>query len=150
MTTSIGELERNEAGSPSNAQAIDEHVFLIGRPPIGEYLGFVQSLVVDGQAADLGDLTEEWRKANDHVRTLESTEAGIANDPPIRELPHDLARLAGELARDPLFRRAFRFVPSRIALVEVDRLVVFQKSINLHYVEELKARVGKAPSLTSL
>ncbi len=128
----------------------DEHVFLVGRPPIGEYLGFVQSLAVNGHAADLGELTEEWRKANDHVRALETTEAGIADNPPIRELSPDLAALAAELGRDAMFRRVFRFVPSRIALVELDRLMVFQKNINLQYVEELKARLGNSPSPASI
>ena len=130
-------------------QVGDEHVFLVGRPPIGEYLGFVQGLAINGHAVDLGELTEEWRKANDHVRALETTEAGIADAPPMRELPPDLAALATELMQNPMFRRVFRFVPSRIALVELDRLMVFQKNINLRYVEELKARLGHAPSPAS-
>ena len=141
--------EQPPAAGSSVEQPGDEHVFLVGRPPIGEYLGFVQSVAVNGHAVDLGELTEEWRKANDHVRALETTEAGIADAPPIRELPRDLAALATELTRDPMFRRVFRFVPSRIALVELDRLMVFQKNINLRYVEELKARLGKAPSFAS-
>ena len=144
------EVPAPEAGVPPVEQAADEHVFLVGRPPIGEYLGFVQSLAINGHAVDLGELTEEWRKANDHVQTLETTEAGIADGPPIRELPGELAALAAELSRDPMFRRAFRFMPSRIALVELDRLMVFQKNINLRYVEELKARLGTAPSLPSV
>jgi hypothetical protein len=148
-TTSRGE-EPAAAGFTSVEQAADEHVFLVGRPPIGEYLGFVQSLAVNGHAADLGELTEEWRRANDHVRALETTEAGIADGPPIRELPPDLAELAAELTGDPMFRRVFRFVPSRIALVELDRLMVFQKNINLRYVEELKARLGAAPAPASV
>jgi hypothetical protein len=138
------------AGPMCIEQAADEHVFLVGRPPIGEYLGFVQGLAVNGHAADLGDLTEEWRKANDHVRVLETTEAGIADGAPIQELPRDLAALAAELAHDPMLRRAFRFVPSRIALVELDRLVVFQKNINLRYVDDIKARLGDAPSLANV
>jgi hypothetical protein len=138
------------AAGSSVEQAGDEHVFLVGRPPIGEYLGFVQSLAVNGHSVDLGELTEEWRKANDHVRVLETSEAGIGDGPLIRELPPDLAPLAATLARDPMFGRAFCFVPSRIALVELDRLVVFQKSINLRYVQELKARLGTAPSLADV
>src|SRR2546422_6770534 len=124
-TSTRGEQPPPAAGSAVE-RAGDEHVFLEGRPPIGEYLGFVQSLAVNGHAVDLCELTEEWRQANDHVRALETTEAGIADAPPIRELPRDLAALATELTRDPMFRRVFRFVPSRFALVELDRLMVFQ------------------------
>jgi hypothetical protein len=49
----------------------DPHVFLIGRPPIGELLGFMRTMAVDGQSIDLGNLTAEWRVANYHVQKLE-------------------------------------------------------------------------------
>lgn len=136
---------------PAASEAVvDDYVFLVGRPPIGNYLDFVQSLAVNGHATDRGELTEEWRKANDHVRTLETTEVGIADNPPIRDLPPDLAPLAAELLRDPIFQQAYRFVPVRIGLVDLDHLVVFQKHINLRYVEELKARLGSEPTAASV
>ena len=44
----------------------DEHVFLIGRPPIEEYLGFLV-VSANGQNLDRRALMDEWRSANDHL-----------------------------------------------------------------------------------
>lgn len=126
---------------------VDEYVVLLGRPPIGNYLRFVRSLAVNGHAADQADLTAEWRRANDHVRALEAKEVGIADNPPIGALPPDLEPLAAEVFRDPVLQQAFRLVPARLALVDLDRLVVFQRHINLEYVEQLKARLGDRPTV---
>ena len=126
--------------------ASDPHVFLIGRPPIGELLGFIRTMAVDGQTSDLGALTEEWRSANDHVIQLETDEAGLADNPTITPLAASLQTLADAVLADPIFRRAYRFVPSEIATIDLDQVVVVQKFINLAYVEQVKQRLGKTPS----
>jgi hypothetical protein len=41
----------------------------------------------------------------------------------------------------PIFRRSYGVVPSEIAMVELDRLVVYQKRINLDHVERLKTQL---------
>src|SRR6266571_6136791 len=38
----------------------DEHVFLIGRPPLSEFLGFVRLLSVEGQRVSQRQLADEW------------------------------------------------------------------------------------------
>ena len=45
-----------------------------------------------------------------------------------------------------MFQSAFGMVPTEFAIVELDRLVVFQKFINLGYVETLRAFLPSAPS----
>lgn len=133
--------------APGVATAADSHVFLIGRPPIGELLGFIRNMAVDGQNVDLADLTTEWRSANDHVLKLEKDEPGIADNPPVEPLPPSLNDLAAKVLADPVYKRAYRFVPSQIALVDLDGVVVFQKFINLAYVEQLKRRLSVKPSV---
>ena len=76
------------------AVASDPHVFLIGRPPIGELVGFIRTMAVDGQSVDLGSLTAEWRAANDQVLKLEKDEAGAADNPPFVALAESLRPLA--------------------------------------------------------
>src|SRR5437660_10413682 len=83
-------LERKERGPMTNGQPqqpqADEHVFLIGRPPMAEYLGYVKTQTVGGDAAAIGALADEWRAANDHIVDLENKEAGLADDPPVQEI----------------------------------------------------------------
>jgi len=125
---------------------IDEHVFLIGRPPLAEYLGFLTNQTVGGDKADVRSLAEEWRSANDHIHELEKREAGYADSPQIAPLADRLASLVGEVLKDPIFQRSFTIVPATVGIVELDRLVVFQKLINLNYIRQIQQQLGSTPS----
>ena len=50
------------------------------------------------------------------------------------------------MAADPIFRTAFDALPTRLALVELDRLVVSQKTIHLAHVRRLRDRLGADPT----
>jgi hypothetical protein len=122
--------------------ATDDHVFLIGRPPMGEFLGFVSVNSAGPDTVDLRQRAAEWREANDHIRELEGAEAGAADNAPIESLPPRLAALEPLVQADPTFQRSFQVVPVEIGMVELDRLVVFQKHIDLTYVGMLQAALG--------
>ncbi len=70
----------------------DEHVFLIGRPPIEEYLGFLV-VSANGQNLDRRALMDEWRLANDHLKMLEQQEAGWPDHPQVGDIPPHLHSL---------------------------------------------------------
>lgn len=129
----------------NNQQLVDEHVFLVGRPPLGEFIGFVSSLALEEQAADQRALADEWRKANDQIMRLENQEAGWADNPEILDLPSSFDSLREQVYRDPIYKRSFSIVPTSIGMVELDRLVVFQKHINLEYVRLLQNKLGQEP-----
>ena len=113
---------------------------------MGEFLGFVKAQTVGGNTQDLSELPNRWRSANDHIHELEIREAGIADSPPVLLLPPELESLRSKVLEDPIYRRSFQVVPSEIALIELDRLVVFQKCINLEYVARLKRSLGEQPA----
>lgn len=126
----------------SAAPVVDQHVFLVGRPPISEFLLYYRNLAVGAGPRDEEALLEEWRRANDRVRELESSEAGLADDPAILPLPPEVQSFAAAILADARFRTAFRFIPVRLAMVELDRMVVFQKHINLAFVRSVHERIG--------
>ncbi len=136
----------NDSAVTASAPLVDRHVFLDGRPPLGEYLGFLKSMAVDGEASDLRALSDEWRQANDHIRELEKQEAGIANNLETSPLPPELDELRGKVLADPIYRRSFSIVPTTFAMVELDPLVVFQKHINLDHVRRIQEALGRSPS----
>ena len=123
----------------------DDWVFLMGRPPMGAALTFIRESSAGGDV-DLSRLSGEWRAANAHLRRLEKAEEGMADDPPVADLPEALKPLEMKVLDDPVFRSAYFMVPSRIAMVELDRLVVFQKHINLDFVRMVKEALGPHPS----
>jgi len=134
------------SASPHVTTSVDDHVFLVGRPPISEYLGFLETQTLEGQTADRRTLADAWRTANDHVRQLETTESGWADNPTVQSLPAELEPLRDAVLADPIAQRAFALVPIEIGIVELDRLVVFQKSVNVSYVGELRTALGGTPT----
>jgi len=128
----------------------DQHVFLVGRPPMGEYLSFVKVQSVGGDAIDDRILGDEWRNANDRVRQLEAEEAGFADSPPLGPLPPEAQPFRNQLLDDPVFQRSFRIVPADVVMVELDRLVVFQKFINLTFIQQLRSTLSASPSTEEL
>jgi hypothetical protein len=122
----------------------DPHVFLIGRPPMSEYLGFVIAQAVDGQNADKRVLADAWRAANDHVVQLESDEAGAADNVEVEPVPPALEPLRERVLADPVVQRTFSLTPIDVGMVELDRVIVYQKKINLTHAERLRLRVEAA------
>jgi hypothetical protein len=60
--------------------------------------------------------------------------------------PSQSTNLRDRFLADPVVQRTFALVPIDVAMVELDRLVVFQKHVNLAYVHLLTARLEREAS----
>jgi hypothetical protein len=138
-----------DAESIESIRTVDE-VWLLGQPPLSDYLDFVRHWVIGGATADRAALTDEWRAANDYYHELEQAEAGIADRVGCRELDPELAAMAAEVMVDARYRQAFDTVPSSFGMVELDQLVIFQPHVTSQHVEALKAQLGPAPDPAAL
>jgi len=109
---------------------------------------FLSVVVQTGAATheDLPRLAEEWRVANDRVLELQDTERGFADNPAIADLPSAVHHLAIRAMSDPVFQRSFGLVPARFGLVELDKLVVFQKHIDLAHVRRVQDTISPCPT----
>src|SRR5690349_7333986 len=121
----------------------DEYLYLIGQPTLKQFLRFVKDRAVNPEGS--GDLTEEWQAANSVMRRLEKKEAGIANSPSIDPVGPD-SELLLEFLKNPLVRNGFNTVPTEVAYVNLNELVVYQHHIDLTFVRRLKQNLK--PSLT--
>ena len=121
-------------------------VWLLGQPPLQSYLRFVEEMVVDGAKIPKSTLVDEWRAANDYYGELEQSEAGFADKAEIQKLDKALVPLARAVKASPQFKRAFDTLPTRIEMVQLDRLIVSQKCISLHHTDAQKTRLGPAPN----
>ncbi len=148
----IGDPGADGAGRPGTGPAgaalpvdADESLYLVGRPKLRQFLRFIRDHAVDPPAE--GVLGAEWEEARARIVELEKTEAGLAERPTIRKVEVDskYRPLLAELLKDPLVRNGFNTVPTEVAFVELDRMVVYQKHIDLTYVRELQGRLGRSP-----
>jgi hypothetical protein len=126
----------------------DETLYLIGRPTLKQFHRFVRHQAVNPDCE--GVLTEEWNIASDYIRSLAQEEAGLADDPVITRLGAEYEPLLIEFLKDPLVQNGFNTVPTEVALIELDRLVVYQKHIDLTYIRQLRKRISSAPSMEEI
>jgi hypothetical protein len=137
-------------GSAVALEPTDPIVYLTGRPPINEFTQYVKTRAVNGHRADEAALVEEWRTANAHLRALEKSEAGCADNPTILPLPDSMVAPAAAALDRTEARLSYQHLPHQWALVEIDQLIVTQKSVNLRFVEDLKNALSPGPSPEAL
>jgi hypothetical protein len=127
--------------SLDNTTGTVEEVWLLGQPPLPRYLDFVKKKAVCTANRPRAELVDEWREANDYFYSLETKEAGLADQIRIRDLDQNLQPLIDDVRQDTRFRRAFDTLPTRFALVELDRLVVSQSHVDLTHARRLQTRL---------
>jgi len=130
----------------ANQDSVDECLYLTGRPTVKQFLRYVRNHAV--KPPDDGTLIDEWEAAYDFIRTLTKEEAGAADNPGITKLEVNANNeaLLTEFLKDPLVQNGFNTMPSEVAFVELDRLVVYQHHIDLSYVRLLERELGPAPT----
>jgi hypothetical protein len=123
-----------------------EFLYLLGGTPLEEYLEFMKREPIDADRLDPKQLETTWKAADTIRKKLQRHEADWADFPPLQPLPPELQELAARIRADPFFQRAFAPLPFALAVVELDRLAVRQKTINLNQVRRLQERLGPAPT----
>ena len=131
---------------PTRPPAGEKHVYLLAHTPFKQFMDYMSTEPVDAQTTDRRRVADEWRAAHEYVRELGLAEAGWADNPPRSAVPAEMEPLVTRVLADPVYHKAFTSVPVEIGLVELDRLVVRQKAINLVHVQRLKDRLGSNPS----
>lgn len=125
-------------------------IYLLGHGALGLFIEFIDDAVIKGADFDLAALTAEWRAAVDYYQQLEVTEAGIALQGSHRELDPVYQPWAAELQTLPSFRRTFDILPTTFGMVELDRLIVYQRSVTRDHIESLRASVPAAPDAAAV
>jgi hypothetical protein len=132
------------------ADEVRDELWLLGQPPLSDYLDFVRESVAGGAEMNPRVLCDEWRVANDHYYELEKREAGMADRAECLELPEAMRPLAEGLAAHPHFRMTCDCLPASFGMVELDRLILYQPHVTLPFVEALRARLTPPPDARGL
>ena len=145
------EMQRNITGLPlspatQEPAAQEEEACLLGQRSLRKYLDYVDDMVVGGKELNRAALVDEWRAASDYFFDLEESEANFADTVDVRDLDPALQPLAEAVESDSRFRRTFDVLPTRFAMVELDKLIVSQSHVNLDHGRRLQARLGAAPT----
>lgn len=136
-------------GRPPQGNPLEE-IVILGQPSLQQHLDFVREIVVGGAEADPRAVWAEWQRVNDIYHELELSEANLADEAECLDLDPALEPLAEALRADPHVRRTFDTLPTRIAMVELDRLVIFQTQVTRQFIDAIRARLGARPDPQAL
>ena len=134
-----------QARESFDATSFEEEAWLLGQPPLQKFLDYVGETAIGGDRVRQSLLVDQWRTANDIYYDLEKTEGGIAETIEIQELSGELAMLAEKVRADATFKNTYEVLPTRFAMVELDKLIVSQQHVNLSHARSARARLGAAP-----
>lgn len=126
----------------------DQHAYLYAHTRLPDYLKFITDETLEHD--EHANIVEKWRTAAVRFRELQSTEGGIADKLPVGSLPKELEPFVRQVAADPIFKRSFAAVPGAMGMVELDRLVVSQKTVNLTHVRRICEELGPSPKLDAI
>jgi len=138
--------ERVKQGEAASAELL----WLLGQPHLSDYLDFVRDKTIGGDKIPQSRLADEWRSANDHYYELETSEAGAADGIECLPLPAELRPLARKVRAHPWFREAFAALPSRIVMIELDRLIVSQSHVERPFADSLCGGLATRPGAEDL
>jgi len=136
-------IERGSLQAVGVSKAAANEIRLLGQPSLQEHLSFVHRHVVDGRSINAADVADRWREANDHYHVLEENEAGIADDIEVIEPDLILEPLIAATKADPRYDFTFDTFPTEIAMVELDRLVIYQTHVTQTYTDSLIKRLDQ-------
>jgi hypothetical protein len=138
------------APTENPAAAVDRTLYLLGRPKLKDFLRYVRRHAV--QPDDEETLIGEWEEAKARLAALAKQEGGPPDHPSIRRIEPDetFEPLLVEFLKDPVVRHSFNAVPSEVAWVRLDDLLVHQLHIDVTHVAKVQQRVGPAPSAQDL
>ncbi|MCF8826459.1 hypothetical protein [Xanthomonas campestris] len=129
----------------SAADAFDLTLVLHGVFPLSRLIRFVRERCPPGHV-DEADQLQRWRIARAMALELAASEAGCADAVGVQPLPEELHALGAAALRQPSMHRITSLVPRAWCMVEVDRMIVFQDSLNLRHLAMLRESFPSAPS----
>src|SRR5262245_5388026 len=119
-------------GAPASVG--EERLYRAGRPSLRGFVHYVHNHAREPVTRDA--LVERWQEARARLTMLERLEGGAADHPQVTSLGPRYEPLLLEFFKNPLVRRSFNTLPTDIALVPLDQLVVYQKHIDLDHRSE--------------
>src|SRR5438552_137988 len=125
-----------------------EQLYLLAFASPPEIFQHVRTEAIRQDRARLQTILADWTQARPKVAQTLQSEAGLPETIIVRPIPPEHTNRVSEIAADPLFQKAFRGVT--FGVVEIDKMVAAQRTVNLGYVERLYASYPEHPTMTDL
>src|SRR6266542_2006000 len=115
-----------------------------------EVTHYIRTQAIPDERARLNEFLRKWAELQPRVQDLIDSEAGIADTVSVSELLRGHEAQVERYTEDELFKRTFSGLPIVIGMVEIDKLVAAQRTVNLEYVHRLKSSFPKSLGISEL
>lgn len=115
-----------------------------------EVAQYIRTQAIPDESSRVQEVLANWAALQPRVQALVRAEAGLADTIQVADVPAEFEALLTKYSEDQLFRRTFSGLPIDFGIVEIDKLVAAQRTVNLDYVARLKARVPNPPTMRDL
>lgn len=122
---------------PVGTHFFNQH-YLFAFAPQAEVFHHVRTQTLPEEANRLNELMACWQQLQPRVADLVQREVGLADTIRLEPVPDEYQAQLTAFAADPLFQKTFSSLPCGFALVEIDKLVAPQRTVNLDYVRRLR------------
>jgi hypothetical protein len=120
----------------SQTQTVQRHLCLYGAMSQGELKNLLELRSIDSDERKL-EIMDHWKEAAKHFQLLATAESGLTDSIGITEIESKWAELVRTFSQHPLFKATFSTVPTEFKIVEADKLVASQRTVNLDYVASI-------------
>lgn len=124
--------------------------YLYAFAPQGEMLNHLRTQAVEQELVRIPEIMQSWEALQPRVAELTVAELGVAEEITLSEIPQEFSDQVGSFRQDPLFQKTFSMLQTTFAIVEVDKLVAPQRTVNLDYVDRLTASYPSNPKMEDL
>ena len=124
--------------------------YLLAFATQAEVLQHVRTQAVEEESKRLPEILGIWECLQPRVGDLLHREAGVADSILVGTIPEEHKSILEGFASDPLFQKTFASLPTGFGLVEIDKLVAPQRTVNLDYVDRLVASFPKSLAMAEL
>lgn len=132
--------------------ALESHYFdqlyLYAFASQGEVYQHIRTQAIKDERQRSDAILAAWRGVRPRVTHVLQNEAGLPDTITVQAIAPEYAAQIQKIEQDPLFQKTF--VGATFGVIEVDKVVAAQRTVNLAYVEKISSRLPNAPSMADL
>ena len=124
--------------------------YLYAFAPQAEVAQYIRTQALDQGVETQAQTMQQWERLQPRVAEMLARERGVAESIQITAIPPEHEQVVRQYASNALFRKTFSTLPAAFAMVEIDKLVAAQRTVNLDYVDRLVKSYPTNPQLSDL
>jgi hypothetical protein len=141
----VQEVEEASAGAIALGAHLFEQEYLYAFATQPEVSNYIRTQAAQEDRNRLPEIISRWAAIQSQVQATVASEAGLPDTIEITAIPDALLPTIQAYVADPMFARQFQ-LPTTIAFVEIDKLVAYQRMVNLKYIARLSQQIGENPA----